>query len=98
MTGRCAGARGARRTVRLLAKAQAFGPKARCREASSAPAASTPALQARPLSRPPGPSATQPTRLGPTICPAAKMMVNAAMPAGQAVYCRANGTANTERG
>ena len=56
----------------------------------------------QPGARPPGPSATQPTSVGPTIWPAAKTMVNAAMPAGQAAggrLCRTSAVveATTDR-
>ena len=54
----------------------------RCSAASSAPTASSRADTTKPRARPPGPSAIQPTKLGPTICPAAKTMVKAAMPDG----------------
>src|SRR5690606_18589733 len=73
-----------------------------CSQAQAAPAASTSAEYASPRARPPGPSAIQPTALGPMICPAAKTMVNAAMPpdhSGAGRLCRTSAVvdATTER-
>ena len=61
-------------------------PKSRAacpwRQAASAPSASTAAEQARPARRPPARSATKPTSAGPTIWPAANMIVKALIPGG----------------
>ncbi len=72
------------------------------RQAISEPAASTAAETTNPRTRPPAPSATQPTRLGPTICPAAKTIVKAPMPPAQAAggrLCRTSAVveATTDR-
>ena len=93
--GTGAGAAGARcagpavpGAVRCWASGRRFNPARAasgfCRAASQAPSASAAAEQTKPRRRPPGPSASQPVRLGPRICPAAKTIVNAAMPAAQA--------------
>ena len=59
-------------------------PSGRWPQAINAPSASTAAEHARPPRKPPAPSATQPTRVGPTIWPAANTIVKALMPAGHA--------------
>ncbi len=74
---------GMRRSVRKACSSKACY-KARWRQASAAPTHSANAENTKPWANPPGPSAIQPTMVGPTICPNANTMVNALMPAPHA--------------